>query len=193
MLGLAVTSTTFVALLKPLVDGGFVDKDPEIIRLVPIAVIGLFAFRGVASFIAEYTINWVGRRVIFDIRNALFSHMVRLPSSFYDATASGTLIAKLIFDVEQLSQAATHAVFVMVRDGLTIIGVVAWMLYLNWQLTLVLLVLTPIAGLVIRVMSQRLRKYSRMIQESVGKISQTAQEATEGIVADSCGALRPRR
>lgn len=180
MLGLAVTSTTFVALMKPLVDGGFVDKDPEIIRLVPIAVIGLFAFRGVASFIAQYSINWVGRRVIFDIRNALFSHMVRLPSSFYDSTASGTLIAKLIFDVEQLSQAATHAVFVMVRDGLTITGVVAWMLYLNWKLTLVLLILMPIAGLVIRVMSQRLRKYSRIIQESVGKISQTAQEATEG-------------
>ncbi|GMQ90343.1 MAG: lipid A export permease/ATP-binding protein MsbA [Gammaproteobacteria bacterium] len=180
MLGLAITSTTFVALLKPLVDGGFVGKDPAVIRLVPIAVIGLFAFRGVASFTAEYMINWVGRRVIFDIRNALFAHMVHLPSKFYDEGASGTLIAKLIFDVEQLSQAATHAVFVIVRDGLTVVGVLAWMLYLNWKFTLILIVLTPFAAVVVRIMSQRLRKYSRMIQDSVGKISQIAQEATEG-------------
>ncbi|MFQ5995446.1 MAG: lipid A export permease/ATP-binding protein MsbA [Acidiferrobacterales bacterium] len=180
MIGLAITSTTFVALLKPLVDGGFVEKDPDIIRLIPIAIIGLFAFRGVASFTAEFTVNWIGRRVIFDIRNAVFSRMMRLPSGFYDTNPSGALIAKLIFDVEQLSQAATGAVFILTRDGLTIVGVLAWMAYLNWKLTLVLLVLTPVAALVVRIMSRRLRKYSELIQQSVGKISQIAQESTEG-------------
>lgn len=180
MLGLAVTSTTFVALMKPLVDSGFVGKDPDIIRRIPIAVIGLFAFRGLASVTAEYALNWVGRRTVFDIRNGLFEHMMRLPSSFYDVNASGMLIAKLIFDVELLARATTNAVFIIARDGLTIIGIVAWMVYLNWKLTLVLGLLTPIAVFVVRIMSQRLRKYSRVIQQSVGEISQVAQEATEG-------------
>ncbi len=180
MLGLAVTSGAFVALMKPIIDGGFVDKDPDIIRLIPIGVIGLFAFRGLSSFTAEYCVNWVGRKVIFDIRNTLFSHLMRLSSGFYDMNASGTLIAKLIFDVEQLARAATNAVLVIARDGFTVIVLILWMAYLNWKLTLVLILLVPPAILVVRVMSQRLRKASRRIQESVGGISQVAQEAIEG-------------
>lgn len=180
MLGLAVTSGAFVALMKPIIDGGFVDKDPAIIQLIPIGVICLFAFRGLSSFTAEYCINWVGRKVTFDIRNALFSHLMRLPSGFYDINASGMLIAKLIFDVEQLARAATNAVLVVVRDGSTVIVLMLWMAYLNWKLTLVLMLLVPPAVLVVRIMSQRLRKASHRIQESVGGISQVAQEAIEG-------------
>lgn len=180
MLGLAVTSGAFVALMKPIIDGGFVDKDPDIIRLIPIGVIGLFAFRGLSSFAAEYCVNWVGRKVIFDIRNTLFTHLMRLSSGFYDMNASGTLIAKLIFDVEQLARAATNAVLVIARDGFTVIVLILWMAYLNWKLTLVLVLLVPPAILVVRVMSQRLRKASRRIQESIGGISQVAQEAIEG-------------
>ncbi len=180
MIGLAATSTTFVALTKPLVDSGLVARDPEVIRLIPLTLIGLFAFRGVVSFVAEYGIKWVGRKIVFDIRNDMFSHMMRLPCAFYDATASGTLIAKLIFDVEQLAKAATQAWMIVARDGLTVIGIVAWMSYLNWRLTLLLGVLTPAAGFVIRVMSRRMRKTSHLIQRSVGELSRVAQEATAG-------------
>ncbi len=180
MLGLAVSAGSFVALMKPIIDGGFVDKDPTIIRLIPIGVICLFAFRGLSSFTAEYCVNWVGRKVIFDVRNALFSHLMRLSSGFYDMNASGMLIAKLIFDVEQLARAATNAVLVVVRDGFTVIVLMLWMAYLNWKLTLVLTLLVPPAVLVVRIMSQRLRKASHRIQESVGGISQVAQEAIEG-------------
>ena len=180
MLGLAMSTGFFVGLMKPIIDGGFVDKDPAIIQLIPIGVVCLFAFRGLSSFTAEYCINWLGRKVIFDIRNALFSHLMRLSSGFYDMSASGTLIAKLIFDVEQLARAATNAVLVIARDGLTVIVLMLWMAYLNLKLTLVLVVLVPPAILVVRIMSQRLRKTSRRIQESVGGISQIAQEAIEG-------------
>ena len=180
MLGLAMSTGFFVGLMKPIIDGGFVDKDPAIIQLIPIGVVCLFAFRGLSSFTAEYCINWLGRKVIFDIRNALFSHLMRLSSGFYDMSASGTLIAKLIFDVEQLARAATNAVLVIARDGLTVIVLMLWMAYLNLKLTLVLVVLVPPAILVVRIMSQRLRKTSRRIQESIGGISQIAQEAIEG-------------
>jgi ATP-binding cassette, subfamily B, bacterial MsbA len=180
MLGLAVSAGFFVALMKPIIDEGFVEKDPAYIQLIPIGVIGLFAFRGLSSFVAEYGINWVGRKVIFDIRNALFSHLMRLSSGFYDMNASATLIAKLIFDVEQLARAATNAVLVVVRDGFTVIVLMLWMGHLNLKLTLVLVAVVPPAILVVRIMSQRLRKASRRIQESVGGISQVAQEAIEG-------------
>lgn len=180
MVGMAGTATAFIALVKPLVDGGFVARDPEIVRLIPIYIIGLFVVRGVSSFVAEYMLKWTGRKVIFDVRNAMFAHLMHLPCGFYDINASGKLMAKLIFDVEQLARATTNAVLVLLRDGLTIIGILGWMLYVNWKMTLVLAALTPFALLIVRIMSYRMRKLSRSIQQTIGEISRVAQEATEG-------------
>ena len=180
MIVLSATSAAFAALMKPLVDQGFVGKDMDTIRMVPPLIIGLFLVRGIANFVAQYSVSWIGRRVTFDIRNAIFTHLVGLPSAFYDRNASGGLISKLIFDVEQVAAAVTEAVFVLIRDGLTVIAMSAWMLYLNWKLTVFLGVLLPITSLLIRAMSQRFRKISHHIQTSMGEISQVTQEATEG-------------
>lgn len=180
MIGLAATATAFIALIKPLVDGGLVARDPDIVRLIPIYIIGLFVARGISTFIAEYMLRWTGRKVIFDVRNAMFTHLMHLPSGFYDINASGKLMAKLIFDVEQLARATTNALLVLLRDGFTVIGILGWMLYLNWKMTLVLFALAPLALLVVRIMSYRMRKLSRSIQQTIGEISRVAQEATEG-------------
>jgi len=180
MIVLAITSAAFAAMMKPLVDHGFVGKDMDTIRLVPPLIIGLFLVRGIANFMAQYSVSWVGRRITFDIRNAIFTHLTRLPSAFYDTTASGGLISKLIFDVEQIAAAVTEAVFVIVRDGLTVAVMAAWMIYLNWKLTVFFAILVPISSLLVRAMSQRFRKTSRQIQMSMGEISQVTQEATEG-------------
>ena len=180
MIVLAITSAAFAAMMKPLVDHGFVGKDMDTIRLVPPLVIGLFLVRGIANFMAQYSVSWVGRRITFDIRNAIFTHLTRLPSAFYDTTASGGLISKLIFDVEQIAAAVTESIFVIVRDGLTVAVMAAWMIYLNWKLTVFFAILVPISSLLVRAMSQRFRKTSRQIQMSMGEISQVTQEATEG-------------
>src|SRR3990172_2201360 len=180
MLLLRITSAAFAAMMKPLVDHGFVGKDMDTIRLVPPLIIGLFLARGIANFMAQYSVSWVGRRITFDIRNAIFTHLTRLPSAFYDTTASGGLISKLIFDVEQIAAAVTEAVFVIVRDGLTVAVMAAWMIYLNWKLTVFFAILVPISSLLVRAMSQRFRKTSRQNQMSMGEISQVTQEATEG-------------
>ena len=180
MIVLAITSAAFAAMMKPLVDHGFVGKDMDTIRLVPPLIIGLFLVRGIANFMAQYSVSWVGRRITFDIRNAIFTHLTRLPSGFYDTTASGGLISKLIFDVEQIAAAVTEAVFVIVRDGLTVAVMAAWMIYLNWKLTVFFAILVPISSLLVRAMSLRFRKTSRQIQMSMGEISQVTQEATEG-------------
>ena len=180
MIVLAITSAAFAAMMKPLVDHGFVGKDMDTIRLVPPLIIGLFLVRGIANFMAQYSVSWVGRRITFDIRNAIFTHLTRLPSGFYDTTASGGLISKLIFDVEQIAAAVTEVVFVIVRYGLTVAVMAAWMIYLNWKLTVFFAILVPISSLLVRAMSQRFRKTSRQIQMSMGEISQVTQEATEG-------------
>ena len=148
--------------------------------MVPPLIIGLFLVRGVANFVAQFSVSWVGRRVTFDIRNALFTHLTRLSSGFYDVNASGGLISKLIFDVEQIAAAVTEAIFVIIRDGLTVAAMAAWMIYLNWKLTVVFAVLVPISSVLVQAMSRRFRKTSRQIQISMGEISQVTQEATEG-------------
>jgi subfamily B ATP-binding cassette protein MsbA len=176
----AASDTAFVALMKPLMDEGFVAKDQESIRLIPLAMVGLVFFRGIATFIAEYCIKWVGRRITFDIRNELFERVVNLPSTYYDTHSSSHLISKLIYDVEQLANAATGALFILIRNGLTVIAVFAWMSYLNWKLTLFFLVLAPMIVWLVRVMTHRLRKASERIQHSMGDITKVTQEAADG-------------
>jgi len=180
MVVLSATSAAFAALMKPLIDKGFVGKDLDTIRLIPPFIVLLFLVRGVANFVGQYSISWVGRRVTFDIRNAIFAHLTRLPSGFYDTNASGGLIAKLIFNVEQIAATVTEALFVIVRDGLSVIAMAGWMIYLNWKLTIFFAVLVPISSLLVRAMSLRFRKTSRQIQLSMGEISQVTQEAIEG-------------
>lgn len=180
MIVLSITSATFAAMMKPLIDQGFVGKDMATIRLVPPLIIGLFLVRGIANFVSQYSVSWVGRRVTFDIRNAIFTHLTRLPSGFYDVNVSGGLISKLIFDVEQIAATVTEAIFVIVRDGLTVAAMAAWMIYLNWKLTVIFGILLPISSLLVRAMSRRFRMTSRQIQLSMGEISQVTQEATEG-------------
>ena len=176
----SLTAAGFAALMKPLVDDGFVNKNPDTIRLVPPLIIGLFIVRAIANFMSEYSISWIGRKVTFDLRNAIFSHMMRLPSGFYEANPTGRLISRLIFDVEQISASVTGAVFTLVRDGITVTALFLWMLYLNWRLTLLFAVLLPVSALLLRVMSRRFRKTSRAIQASMSDITQVTQEATEG-------------
>ncbi|WP_372522213.1 lipid A export permease/ATP-binding protein MsbA [Sulfuricaulis sp.] len=180
MIVLSITSALFAAMMRPLVDNGFVGKDMDTIRLVPPLIIGLFLARGIANFVAQYSVSWVGRRITFDIRNAIFTHLTHLPSGFYDTNASGSLISKLIFDVEQIAAAVTESIFVIVRDGLTVAVMAAWMIYLNWKLTIFFAILAPISSLLVRAMSLRFRKTSQLIQKSMGEISQVTQEATEG-------------
>ena len=177
---LSATSAGFAALMKPLMDQGFVAKDPQTIRLIPPLLILLFLVRGIANFVAQYCISWVGRRVTFDIRNAVFAHLTRLPSGFYDKTTSSGLISKLIFDVEQIAATVTDAVLVVVRDGLTVIFMAGYMVYLNWKLTIFFAVMLPVSSLLVRAMSRRFRKASQQIQASMSEISQVTQEATEG-------------
>lgn len=183
ILGMLIGSAAdagYAALLKPLLDGGFVNKDPTIIRYVPLFLILIALGRGVANFIAEYSMSWVARRVIFNIRNQMFTCLVYLPSGFYDANSSGILISKVIYDVEQVASAATQSLTTLVKDNLMVVFLLGWMTYLNWKITLIFVVVAPVVSYLMRVMSLRFRKISHSIQQSMGRISHVVQEAIDG-------------
>ncbi len=180
MMVIAATEVGFVALMKPLLDGSFVEKDPDVIKWMPFLLVGIFLLRGVAGFISGYCMTWVGRNVIRDLRMLLFSHILRLPVSYFDTQTSSHLTVKLINHVEQIYSASTSALTVLVKDSLTVIGLLAWMFYLNWLLATVFLVIGPIIALVVAVISKRFRMISRNIQNSMGDVLHSAKESVEG-------------
>lgn len=180
MVFFAATDTGFAALMQPMLDGSFVKKDPDTISMIPLMIIGLFLVRGVAGFLSSYGMAWVGRQIINDLRRQMFDHMLRLPASFYDANSSGQLISKLIYDVEQVSQASTNAVTIIIRDTFTIIGLLAWMFYLNWMLALIFLVIGPFIAVLVVYVNKRFRRISSGIQNSMGGVTQAAEDAIQG-------------
>lgn len=180
MVFVAATETGFAALMKPILDGSFVAKDPRTIHLVPLIVIGLFLVRGVSSFLSTYYIMWVGRNVVKDMRGQMFNHLLHLPAAFYDGNSSGQLLSKLMYNVEQVAQAATTAVTVIVKDTLTTLGLLAWMFYLNSLLALVFLVAGPLIALLVYRVNKRYRRISARIQASMGVVTHVAEQAIEG-------------
>ena len=180
MLVFAATNTGFAALMKPMIDGSFVAKNPEVIRLVPLLIIGLFLARGVANFISTYCMSWVGREVIMELRRAMFAKILCLPACFYDKTASGELLSKLIYDVEQVNQAATNALANVVKDGFSIIGLLIWMAYINLLLTIIFIVAGPPIAYLMATVNKRFRRISGRIQNSMADVTSVSEEAVSG-------------
>lgn len=148
--------------------------------MVPLLIIGVFALRGLGSFLGAYYMANVARVIVHTMRTQLFDKMTRLPCSFYDANSTGHLVSRLTFTVEQVAGAATRAVTVVIRQGFTVIGLVGYMFYENWRLTLVFLAVGPIIGVVVGYVTKRFRRLSRRIQNSMGDVTHVASEAFNG-------------
>ena len=176
MIVVAASEPAFPALLKPMLDGSFIKKDPTTMQLVPLLLVALFVGRGIANFVSSYCISWVANRLVMDLRAEMFRKLIYLPIPYYDHQSSGNLISKLSYDVSQVTGAATVVVTVLVRDSLTIVGLLAWLLYLNWKLTLIALVITPMIALVTRLVSRRLRSLNREAQRGMGNITHVLEE-----------------
>ncbi len=176
----AASEPAFPALLKPMLDGSFAGKAQSWVKFIPLLLVGLFLVRGVAMYVSTYTINWVAQRLVMALREAMFRKLVTLPTPFFDNHASGNLIANTAFNVTQVTEAGTNVITVLVRDSLTIAGLLGWMLYINWRLTLIALFIGPAIVVIVALVSKRLRVMSREAQRSLGQISNVLQEAIEG-------------
>ena len=180
LLGMVVAAATeplVPALLKPMLDGTFVHKDDTVIKLAPFFIVAIFFVRGLATFVSTYAVNWVGNKVVMDLRDAMFGKLLSLPTRYYDDHATGNLISKLTFDVTQVTAAATTVVTIAVRDSIIIAGLLGWLFYLNWKLTLLTLLMAPVIAYIIRTISHRLRASSRDTQRAMGDITQVIEES----------------
>ncbi|TCS72215.1 subfamily B ATP-binding cassette protein MsbA [Sulfuritortus calidifontis] len=180
MVIMAATEPVLPALMKPMLDGSFVSRDLDAIRWIPLALIALFLVRGVVMFISNYAMADVGTRLVMDLRRDMFDRLVMQPTRYFDDATTGHLVSTLAFNVTQVTQSATVALTSVVRDSLTILGLVGWMFYINWRLALITLVLVPAAGWVFSVISRRLRKTSRLMQQNLGDITHVLEESIAG-------------
>ncbi|WP_295402997.1 lipid A export permease/ATP-binding protein MsbA [uncultured Thiocystis sp.] len=179
MLIFAATEPLFAAMMKPLIDGSFVERNEDMVRAMPLFLVGLFVIRGIAGFINTYFLSWVGRRVVADLRQQMFAHLLRAPTRYFDNHGSGHILAKLTYNVENVASAATSAVTTIVRDGFTVIGLMGFMLYINAALSAIFLVIGPVMAGAVKYATKRFRRHSRRIQNRVGDLTQVAQEAIE--------------
>jgi subfamily B ATP-binding cassette protein MsbA len=166
--------------MEPLIDRVFVGKDSAY-GLWLAGIIFLFVIiRIIGNFAGVYGMEWVGRKIIADLRQELFGKYVSLPASYYDHNSSGQLISKLAYNSEQVAKAATKSVVELIRDVLLVILLVGVMLTTNLMLSLVMLLLVPMIGLLVSGISRRFRKISHRIQDSMGNVSQVTEEAVVG-------------
>ena len=176
----AATEPLFPALIKPLLDGGFGAKVPSTPPMLFAAmIVGVFLVRGILTFTSSYFMAWVASRVVLDLRAAMFDRLLRLPTRFYDDNASGALLSKVAYDVTNVSSAATFVLTVLVRDSIAVVGLFAWLFYLNWKLTLIAVLIAPPVGLVVRVIAARLRIMARGAQQTTGDLVQVLQETID--------------
>ncbi|MGA2655052.1 MAG: lipid A export permease/ATP-binding protein MsbA [Gammaproteobacteria bacterium] len=165
-----------VRLIQPLLDDGFVNRDAKVIALIPI-MLSLFLFgRGVMSFLSHYSLNWLARKVVFDIRQQLFEHLLKLPASYYDHHPASEILSKLTYNTEQIAQACTEAIIDSVRNFFLIVFLLGVMLSISWHLTLWFLLLAPIVALLVTGANKLFRRYSHKIQTTVADITHVAQE-----------------
>ncbi|MSQ59272.1 MAG: lipid A export permease/ATP-binding protein MsbA [Betaproteobacteria bacterium] len=182
IIGIALVAASEVVLpmaIKPFLDGTFVEKDPFLMKWIPIGIVGIFFLRGIGAFVGAFASAWVGNKVVLDLRAEMFRKILRLPTGFFDNSMTGNLISKITFDVTQVTNAATQVVNVLIKDFLILFGLMAWLLYLNWKLTLITFLMVPPIAIVVRVFNVRLRNMSRRSQEAMGDINNVLQEAIE--------------
>ncbi|HYF58848.1 MAG TPA: lipid A export permease/ATP-binding protein MsbA [Burkholderiaceae bacterium] len=174
----AATEPALPALFKVLLDQGFGrDGADWLLWGLPLAMIALFVARGVFTFAMNYAMSWVSQRVLADLRRDMFARLAEMPASFFAREASGRTIAKLVNDVGHVTQTLGAVIVILVRDSAVIVGLLGWLLYLNWKLTLIAAVLIPIVGVMVAAFSKRMRRLSSEQMRYTGELTGVVEEA----------------
>jgi subfamily B ATP-binding cassette protein MsbA len=184
VIGFAINAATEVSVAKLLekIINAIQHRDQGFTSLFPILVILLMFFRGLGTFIGGYYTAVISRNLIFNIRQEVFAKLMRLPSQYYLDNSSGHITAKIMYNVEQLTAASTESLRTIVQQGLITCGLVGYLIYSNWRLTLIILIFAPLIGLLIRKASKRMRKLSSQVQDTMGDVNHVVQETVNGNV-----------
>jgi len=177
LLVLAATNTGFLALIKKITDDGLVQQSAAASSFLPLALIALMTIRALSGFIASYSMRWLSRKIVEDMRYDIFKKLMLLPVKFFDSQAAGNIVSKLTYETEQLSNILTKVALDAVRDIFTVIAILSYMIYLDWILTLIFLVMAPIMGFYLKVVSPKIRKAGAEVQQSMGDMTSVSEEA----------------
>lgn len=177
MVAIATTEPAFPAIMKYLLDQGFKTEDARMVWLIPVGIVVLFLIRGIFSFITSYLMTWTSTRLITDLRREMFAKILVLPTQVYHEQSAGKLISRLIYDVGHITEAATGVLITIVRESLTALALIAYLLYLDWKLTLITLAIGPLFAFIVKAFSQRIRAASRLTLESIRLVSHAIEES----------------
>jgi subfamily B ATP-binding cassette protein MsbA len=177
---LALTNTGFLALIKKITDEGFVEQASSSTIFLPIALLILMTIRALSGFVSGYSMRWVSRKIVEDLRFDAFKRLMTLPVTYFDSHASGNIVSKLTYETEQLSFVATKVALESIRESLTIIGIVSYMLYLDWMLTFIFALMAPLMAFYLKLVSPKLRKAGGEVQSTMGDMTSASEEAISG-------------
>lgn len=178
MIMTALTEPMFPAIMRVLLDKGFGGKPTFSLWLVPIAIIGIFVLRGISTFMTTYMMTWVTSRLLSTLRQQMFTRMLDVPLGFYAKHSIGRVINSMMFEVQQIIDMIAKVYASLIRDSLTVVVLLAFLLWLNWRLTLVALVLLPLIALVVRMTAKRVRRLTRDYQTVNAELTQVIEETT---------------
>jgi ATP-binding cassette, subfamily B, bacterial MsbA len=182
MFGAVVFSASmvgFTVFAKFFGDGTFENSDPRTIVWLPVALVCLFAVRGVGDFTQTYFMGYVGRSIVKRLRGQLFTRLLELPIGYYDRHSTNVLLSRLTYNTEQIGHASTDSVIVTLRETLTIIGSIAALFWFNARLALISLTMGPLVAWLVTIINRKFRRYSRRIQDSMGDITRVAKETLD--------------
>jgi len=180
MLGYAAIDVYFLKQLQPLIDEGLAGKNANFMKWAPIFIVCAFVVRGIAHFIANYCLAWVGNNVVADLRQKLFEHIMAMPVAFHDKQSTGALISKITFDTEQVLNSVSKSILTIVQQSAFVLGLLGLMFYMSWQLSLIFLLITPVIAVIVSVVSKRFRKVSKNIQGAMGEVTTAAEQTFNG-------------
>jgi ATP-binding cassette, subfamily B, bacterial MsbA len=177
---LALTEPVMPYLMQPLIDDGFGKQQSSLWYWVPLAIVGLYFLRAIFTFSGRYLMAWVAQKIVMDIRNQVFSKLLVMPQHFFSQNPAGKLISKITYNVTQVAEASTDLVVVLVRDALTVLGLTAFLIYLNWKLSLFIVIVIPFIAVLLKIVARRMRGLSHSTQDNMGTITHILEEAING-------------
>jgi subfamily B ATP-binding cassette protein MsbA len=180
MLGYAGIDAFVISQLQPMIDVGLKDTSSDFLRIAALAIVPLFIIRGLFNFMGSYTLSWISSQVVMKMRQQLFDKYIHLPVEFHDHQSAGALISKVTFDTEQVANAAGKAFLILIREGAFVIFLIAVMFSKSWQLSLIFLLIGPIVGIIVSVVSTRFRKISKAIQKAMGSLTTGVEQVVKG-------------
>ncbi len=176
MVGTAATEPVFPAIMKYLLDQGFQTSDARLVWLIPAGIVLLFLVRALFSFVTSYLMLWVSTRLVTDLHREIFSKTLRLPTHVFSDESSSKFISRMLVDVSRINDAVTNVLVTVIRESLTALALLAYLLYLDWKLTLISFLIGPAIAWIVRAFGQRMRQASRKTLEAIRQMSHVVEE-----------------